>query len=164
MDRPERVRFLVDRMLGTLCRYLRFLGYDAASANSIHPGDAKEDSVLLSRARSEGRLLLTRDRELAHRAGEDAVLICEGDVIRQLQQLVDLGWAGTEMKFNRCSLCNTLLRPAYRDEISKARYAPESREGLNFFWCRHCRKLYWTGSHGYQIEQRIKKGIRPSRR
>ncbi len=52
-------RFIVDRMLGTLCRYLRLMGYDAASANVYAEGNRREDTLLLLRAREEHRLLLT---------------------------------------------------------------------------------------------------------
>ncbi|CVK34299.1 Mut7-C RNAse domain-containing protein [Methanoculleus bourgensis] len=35
-------RFLTDRMLGTLTRYLRFMGYDTMSANSLSPGNTRK--------------------------------------------------------------------------------------------------------------------------
>jgi uncharacterized protein with PIN domain len=43
----EQKRFLADRMLGTLTRYLRFMGYDTMSANSIArawPGRTRSSS------------------------------------------------------------------------------------------------------------------------
>jgi len=64
---PGQPRFLADRMLGTLCRYLRFMGYDTVSATEMAEGNTREDTILLARARAEGRILLTRDRELARR-------------------------------------------------------------------------------------------------
>ncbi|MDD1677142.1 MAG: Mut7-C RNAse domain-containing protein, partial [Methanomicrobiales archaeon] len=60
-------------MLGTLTRYLRFMGYDTLSANSLEGGNAAEDTVLLRIAENEGRILLTRDRELARRGGKQAI-------------------------------------------------------------------------------------------
>ncbi|HRR88201.1 MAG TPA: Mut7-C RNAse domain-containing protein, partial [Methanoculleus sp.] len=53
-------RFLTDRMLGTLTRYLRFMGYDTLSANGLSPGSTREDSLLLEIATCEDRVLLTR--------------------------------------------------------------------------------------------------------
>lgn len=61
--------FLADRMLGTLAKYLRFLDYDTLSADTLEPGNTREDTVLLGIARSDGRILLTRDRELSCRGG-----------------------------------------------------------------------------------------------
>ena len=56
-------------MLGTLCRYLRFMGYDAESAHSMSEGNPREDTLLLRSAEREDRILLTRDRESARRGG-----------------------------------------------------------------------------------------------
>ena len=152
-------RFIVDRMLGTLCRYLRLMGYDAASANVYAEGNRREDTLLLLRAREEHRLLLTRDRELARRGGEQAVLITGEDVMAQLRQLTKTGIITPALRLNRCSICNEYLRPASADEVNSASYAPRRKEHLDFFWCRRCRKLYWLGSHGKNLEKRLKEGL-----
>ncbi|MCQ8893751.1 MAG: Mut7-C RNAse domain-containing protein [Methanolinea sp.] len=149
-------RFLTDRMLGTLCRYLRFMGYDTVSASELPEGNAREDTLLLARARTEGRLLLTMDRELARRGGQDAFLVGEKEVTGQLRLLAREGLIVPGLAFTRCSLCNTLLRPARYDEVRKAEYAPRNGRGKRFFWCPRCRKLYWQGSHGKDLEKRIR--------
>jgi len=59
-ERPEP-RFIADCMLGKLARWLRVLGYDAAYERRI------SDDDLVRRARSEGRILLTRDTRLVRR-------------------------------------------------------------------------------------------------
>jgi len=159
-DDPARsTRFLADRMLGTLCRYLRFMGYDTVSASGYREGNTREDTLLLKRARGEGRVLLTMDRELAKRAGEDAVLIEDREVMEQIRVLAGKGLIVPAVRLNRCSLCNTPLRPAREEEISKARHAPRSTPGMEFFWCPQCRKLYWQGSHGKDLEKRIKENV-----
>jgi uncharacterized protein len=159
-EKPEprkETRFIADRMLGTLTRYLRFMGYDTESANDLPPGNAKEDTQLLERARKEGRFLLTRDAELVRRGGEIAVLVRGEDVMDQVQQLTGLGLVELRLQLTRCSLCNTELRDAYPDEIAGAEYAPRDKGGFSFYWCPHCRKLYWNGSHGKRLEERIGK-------
>lgn len=159
-DDPTRyTRFLADRMLGTLCRYLRFMGYDTVSASGYSEGNTREDTLLLKRAQSEGRVLLTMDRELARRGGEGAVLLEDQDVMEQLRVLGKRGLIVPALRLNRCSLCNTLLRPAREIEISRARNAPLSTPGMEFFWCPSCRKLYWLGSHGKNLEKRIKENV-----
>ncbi len=153
--KPEKTRFLTDRMLGTLSRYLRFMGYDTLSANQLAPGDRKEDTRLLEIAGSDGRILLTRDRELAARGATAAVFVEDEEVMKQVRQLTTLGLIDPVIRMSRCSLCNEPLRRAREAEISGAEYAPVRRERLQFFWCRRCHKLYWTGSHQRNLEKRM---------
>ena len=159
-DAPGETRFIADRMLGTLTRYLRFMGYDTTSANRLAEGNAKEDTLLLDMAAQEHRVLLTRDAELARRGRDRAVFVRSEDVIGQVQQLIDHGLIERRLMMSRCSLCNTVLREARAGEVSVADYAPQDREGLSFFWCDHCQKLYWNGSHGKQLEERIGRGLK----
>jgi uncharacterized protein with PIN domain len=155
-DQPA---FIVDRMLGTLCRYLRFLGYDTLSANSLREGNTREDTLLLKSAERTGRILLTRDRELAARGGSRAILITGETVLDQLRELVHRGLVSPEIRLNRCSICNEMLRLAREQEVAAASYAPKDRAGLRFFWCQRCKKLYWMGSHGKSLEKRIREGL-----
>jgi hypothetical protein len=56
---------------------------------------------------------------------------------------------------NRCSLCNTLLRPATVNEIRDTVYAPQKKENFTFSWCDSCGRLYWTGSHCWHFVQKL---------
>jgi len=64
---PESVAkappLLIDAMLGTLARRLRWLGYDAEYRSDL------PDDEMIRIAKEQGRLLVTRDRELAGRRG-----------------------------------------------------------------------------------------------
>jgi hypothetical protein len=157
---PADRKFITDRMLGTLTRYLRFMGYDTTSANGMQEGDKKEDTVLLGIARQEHRLLLTKDAELARRGETAALLIRSDDVMEQVQQMIDLHLIRRRVTMSRCSLCNTPLREATTCEIGQAEYAPKDWRDLSFFWCQRCKKLYWNGSHGKQLEQRVERELR----
>lgn len=157
-NNPERRSFIADRMLGTLTRYLRFLGYDVKSANSFQQGNRREDTRILEIANQDGRIVITRDRELARRGGSNAILMESDDVLEQLNQLLNSGVIRPEilLRMERCSLCNTRLRPATAEEIEKTDYAPSLRDGIDFFWCPICRKLYWMGSHGRNLTERLR--------
>jgi uncharacterized protein with PIN domain len=148
-------RFITDRMLGTLSRYLRFMGYNTLSANGFAEGNTKEDTLLLNLAISDDRILLTRDAELARRGKERAVLVKSDDVMDQVRQLIEGGLIVRRVRMSRCSLCNTVLREAAAAEIRAAEYAPRDKKGFIFFWCDQCGKLYWNGSHGKSISERI---------
>jgi uncharacterized protein with PIN domain len=153
-------KFVTDRMLGTLTRYLRFMGYDTVSASSLAEGDPREDTRLLAIAREQHRLLLTKDAELVRRGDASALLISSDDVMEQVQQLIDGDYIVRRLTMSRCSLCNTKLREANICEIEKTAYAPKDWRNLTFYWCRKCQKLYWNGSHGKQLEQRIGQELR----
>ena len=153
------MRFVADRMLGTLTRYLRFMGYDTLSASSLEPGNTREDTALLGIAKAEGRILLTRDRELARRGGGMAVLVEGDDVMAQIRSLRALGLITPVLVMDRCSLCNTGLRPATREEVEAADYVPAERISLEFFLCPSCNKLYWMGSHGRNLMESFRKNL-----
>ncbi len=140
-------------MLGTLTRYLRFMGYDTMSANSLSPGSTREDTLLLAIAVRDDRVLLTRDRELARRGESRAVYVASEAIRDQIRQMTDLGLIEPEIHMSRCSLCNTRLRPATAREVRETPYAPRSGRGKEFSWCPVCRKLYWMGSHSERLEQ-----------
>ena len=142
-------------MLGTLTRYLRFMGYDTVSANNLGTAKPYEDSVLIDIAQKEHRVLLTRDQELARRGGDGAVYINSEDVRFQVHQLIQLGLIALQLKMNRCTICNTLLRQANPEEILRATYAPQPLDCYEFYWCSKCGKLYWMGSHSENFLRRL---------
>jgi len=152
---PRESRFIADRMLGTLTRYLRFMGYDTESANRLSEGNAKEDTLLLNMAMEQHRILLTRDAELARRGKERVIYVKSEDVMEQVQQLIDYRLIGRQLRLSRCSLCNTSLREANTCEIQNTDYAPKDWRNLSFYWCERCHKLYWNGSHGKQLGERL---------
>lgn len=149
--------FLTDRMLGTLARYLRFMGYDTLSANTLEPGNMREDTILLQIARRDNRILLTRDRELSGR-GEECIFIISEDPVGQVKQLVEEGLIDPDirLRMHRCSVCNNILRKAKIHEIEECSYAPGDKKGKKFSWCPVCGKLYWMGSHAEKLECMLK--------
>ncbi|MGI6210058.1 MAG: Mut7-C RNAse domain-containing protein, partial [Anaerolineae bacterium] len=74
--------FIADAMLGKLARWLRLAGYD-----TIYDA-ALDDRELARRARESGRILLTRDRELAGRRGVRAYLVQSEQVQEQLEEVL----------------------------------------------------------------------------
>jgi uncharacterized protein with PIN domain len=143
--------FLLDVMLGTLSTYLRMCGYDAAYA--LDEGrDMEADDALLAAARAEDRTLLTRDVELAARAGDRGVLLESHDVTDQLRELHDAGLALTlDDRPARCGNCNgPVERVADADRTD---HAPDDRP----VWaCERCDQQFWQGSHWDRVAETLR--------
>jgi len=145
---PAEPRFLCDEMLGKLARFLRLLGYDVDYARGV-----ANDTEVAALARASGRLLLTRDVELARRVAH-SFLVTSLDPREQVDQVVQ-GLRLTpdpRLAFSRCSVCNTPLEPAAPEAV--AAEVPEGvRERHTRFWrCPGCRRVYWPGTHVARME------------
>lgn len=147
----ESPKFIVDTMLGKLARWLRALGYD-----TVYPR-AAEDDRLLSLARAEARILLTRDARLAREAGPLGLLVSAERLELQLSEVLErLNLAPTEHGLlSRCLDCNGLLeeRPkeAARGLVPEYVFSTQER----FVGCPNCGKVYWQGSHADRILARL---------
>lgn len=145
---PWSVRFLCDEMLGRLARDLRLLGHDAAYAGDL--GDA----AILAQAREEGRVLLTGDRELARRAGADAVLVPPAGHDERLRFVLDRLRLPLDaaLWLSRCPRCNALLAP---DGTHADALPPEVPRDRPLLRCPGCGQRYWEGSHTERIRERL---------
>jgi uncharacterized protein with PIN domain len=146
-------------MVGTLCRYLRLMGYDTISANDLPGGDPKEDTRLLAMSHDENRIILTRDAALAQRGTGKVVYMQTTSLEDQLLQLLDSELIVPELRLTRCSLCNSLL---VRISDNRGSDLPDTavfpvRPEKPVLWCPHCRKAYWEGSHTVALRTRIKR-------
>lgn len=148
-------------MLGKLCHYLRLTGHDTLHADTLPSGKADEDTRLLHLARISGRLLLTRDKELAQRGVDKALIIRADDPLFQIKELLESGWlkAPLRVRMNRCTLCNTLLRPATSTEIARTPYAPKNELNQSFSFCPHCHRLFWMGTHARNLQEDLDRTI-----
>lgn len=143
------VKFLCDHMLGTLSKWLRFLGYDVA-----YP-DPLEDSALIGAVEREERVLLTRDRELAGRVS-GSLYVTSDDLDEQLLQVSRTFDLQPQALLTRCSVCNTTLR-----EVPKADVRDKVPEGVferqdEFWHCDGCGRYYWHGSHWDHMATRFR--------
>jgi uncharacterized protein with PIN domain len=134
--------FVVDSMLGTLAKYLRIMGYDAAY--QPHYTEQRIQELV-----GEGRVLLTRSRERAARY-ENSIIV-DRDLVRD--QLAVLDGAvrldrNQERWFRRCIRCNSPLEKA-EEEVARGQ-VPDYvfitlRDKIRF--CPSCRRCYWPGTH-----------------
>jgi uncharacterized protein with PIN domain len=141
------IHFLADAMLGRLARWLRVLGWDTAY------DPATRDPALVDWARTEDRILLTRDRPLLVELRPDrALLIVAERPLDQLRQVVtDVGLGSPVELFTRCLVCNAGLRPATEAEWASL-VPPEARALPGpVRRCPGCGRVYWSGSHARRM-------------
>ncbi|HIH45392.1 MAG TPA: hypothetical protein HA257_10115 [Candidatus Methanoperedenaceae archaeon] len=145
------MRCIADRMLGRLARWLRLLGND-----TLGSAPDEDDDMLLARALSEKRVLLTRDGHLANRAkkaGADVYLVKSTDIEQQLGEVCSHFGLDIRAVMDRCTLCNSMLRAAAPSEARD--YVPA---GIKELWvCDTCGQVYWEGSHMDNIMSRVER-------
>ncbi len=146
-------RFIADEMLMRLGRWLRAAGHDVL----IYP-PGTPDAMLIARARSEGRQLLTRDRRLGEfsQAGRFVLVLAGNDTescALELKRRIGLDWL--YRPFSRCMLCNHPLEEGSAEDLQRV---PEESRRLSTYCrrCPSCRKLYWEGSHTRRMLARLK--------
>lgn len=139
-------RFVADEMLGKLARELRALGFDTVYLKHV------EDDEVLEVAQRDDRHLLTRDRELAERAGDQGVLLGSRDPAEQLERVVAvLGLTPEAHRFlSRCLECNGVLV-----EDPEAADVPAGVEDQTTWRCPDCDRVYWWGTHAEDMYDRL---------
>jgi len=142
-EQPSPPRFLADRMVGKLARWLRLLGYDTAYLPQLSP------QGVITEARRQGRIILTRDSRIVRRKDVGLLVFVEDDHFReQLCQVVrDLRLDPVLHLLTRCSECNALLQPVAKAKIQDR--VPEYvwRTQEEFHCCPDCRRVYWGATH-----------------
>jgi len=142
-------KFLADEMLGSLARWLRIMGYDTAYARDV------TDSELLVQARAEDRIVLTRDRQLAERAGEGGMFVTSDDPAEQLAEVVGRFGLRFDETRTRCTRCNGALLERTPAEV-KDRVPPLVLERQDaFLQCSWCGQIYWHGTHWDRIVEQV---------
>lgn len=151
MRKPPR--FLLDEMLGKLARELRALGYDAEYRKHV------DDDALLAEALATDRWLVTRDKQLADRAGDQGFLLTARDPLDQLSSLVEglaLG-LGEEAFLSRCLVCNTSL-----ELVEAPERVPDAVQDDPHRRCPSCDRVYWEGTHVRDMRDRLGRYIEPN--
>ena len=147
-DPKSPPKFAADRMLARLARWLRLLGADVLLDPELG-GDR-----LLKRARTEGRITLTRDKRL--RTASDALYL-ESNLFRdQLREvLARFPFDTRHGAFTRCSRCNEPLAETARDTVVRRVppfvYASQER----FARCPRCGRVYWGATHPERIRREL---------
>ena len=145
-------RFIADAMLGRLARWLRALGYDTLYMQG-------DDHLIAARARAEGRILLTRDTELARRRGLRVIHIGSQILDTQLTQVVQTFGTLAQDTPSRCMNCNGVLHSLTLEQARPLVPPYVAQTQRIFHQCSSCGRVYWQGTH-WQGIQKLRKKIR----
>ncbi|SEL61160.1 Mut7-C RNAse domain-containing protein [Nitrosovibrio tenuis] len=159
-EHPLRlIRFVADAHMGGLAHLLRMAGFDTLYDNNFHD---KEIEAIVVR---DGRIVLTRDRELLKRRA-----ITHGCYVHALKppqqfceifERLDLGRGAHP--FTLCLECNVPLHPIGKAEVL-TRLPPSVRERFETFsTCDNCHRVFWEGSHWRRMRDLLNEcmGIEP---
>jgi hypothetical protein len=156
-DTPLReTRFVADAHLGGLAHMLRMLGFDTLYDNHFH------DDEIVAISEQDGRIVLTRDRELLkRRAVTHGCYVHALKSEAQLREVVErLDLARSARPFTLCLHCNTPLRQVDKASVLE-RLPPRVRECYEHFsTCDGCGRVYWEGSH-WRNMRRLLDGVLP---
>ena len=148
------MKFIADGMLGKLTRWLRILGHNVKYSNRL------DDNQLLTIAKKERRILLTRDLELYQQAtakGINAFYLEGTDEAERLAQLAKRFGIKLEvdMTTSRCPKCNTRVKPIEKEKIAD-KIEKSTFTYYNEFWqCPKCEQIYWQGAHWTRIRKTL---------
>jgi uncharacterized protein with PIN domain len=146
-------RFAADLTLGRLVKWLRILGYDTALKQM------DTDRNFLNEAAQEGRIALTRKRDLARLPDQGRLIVVKAD--RSEEQLAEVLEAldlkpDPARRLSRCLTCNSLLEGVAKEALKGfvPAYVYESHE--QFRRCPLCRKIFWPGTHSRHVEEYLR--------
>jgi len=130
------------------------LGYNVEYSDNL------DDVQLLTIAKKERRILLTRDLELYQQAtakGVDTFYLngkTEAENLAQLAQRFKIK-LDIDLTTSRCPKCNTRVKPipkeSVADKVEKSTFLH-----YNEFWiCPKCGQVYWQGAHWIRIRKTL---------
>jgi uncharacterized protein with PIN domain len=145
------MRFVADAHLGGLARLLRMTGFDTLYDNHF------EDEEIERIAESQGRIVVTRDRDLLKRRG--ITHGCYVHALRSAQQLREifdrLDLARAARPFTLCMRCNAPLHAIDKALVAPA-LPPAVRERYQrFSTCDVCQGVFWEGSHWQRMRAMV---------
>ena len=142
----KRERFLCDSMLGSLSKWMRFLGYDTA----FYKFNNTDQNYLISLR--ENRLFLTKNTK--YKDKKNTLLIKLDLVEQQFYELKEI--LPEPSSFMRCSECNIVLEGIKKQNL-KYKIPPYIyRSKQKFLVCKRCGRIYWQGTHLSNIKKKIK--------
>lgn len=144
----RRPQFVADAHLGGLARLLRMAGFDTLFHNRYR------DREIADIALRQGRIVLTRDRELLKlRSITHGCYVRALQPAQQLREIMErLDLARNIRPFSLCLVCNAPLRTIDKARVLE-RLPPSVRDSHDrFTTCDVCHRVFWQGSHWRRMQ------------
>jgi uncharacterized protein with PIN domain len=157
-ERVMDVRFAADCTLGKLAKWLRILGFDTR----YDRGTA--DSAFLLKAGEEGRIALTRKRDLTRSSPSGPLVVVKADhVERQIAEVLEALALEPDpaKRMTRCLRCNEPLEEVSKETVIGLVPAYVSETCLQFRLCRLCGRVFWQGTHLCHVEEFLRIHVLP---
>ncbi len=136
------MKFLADVHLGGMTKYLRALGFDTLYFDKI------EDNKIIEIAKSDDRIVLTKDRALCERLKGRCYLVKSKKTIEQIKEIAKkFKLKNDASPFTRCLKDNTLLEHVDKSEVLDRLPLKVKKFYTSFKICPVCKRIYWLGSH-----------------
>jgi uncharacterized protein with PIN domain len=146
------IKFIVDRNVGKMAKWLRMVGFDAQLFTGA------DDAAIIAAALTENRILLTRDRRIMKRrvivAGHIKSVFVDSDhftaQVRQVVSALKLDKSCLR-PFTICLECNRRLEERTKETVKDCvpPYVFLTQE--HFAECPACHRLYWQGTHWHSM-------------
>ena len=137
------MRFVVDRHLGRLAKWLRTMGYDA-----FYDVNCRTEDLLRECAKPDTAFVTTAGRHAPVVAAARMFIVPKDQTALQLQSLVCAAQldAGSGL-FTRCVICNVPVQRV--DKGVCAGKVPDKifQQYDQFTRCPACGRIYWEGTH-----------------
>lgn len=138
------MKFLTDETLGRLTKWLRLLGFDT----ELYRGPA--DRAFLRKAAAEGRIALSRRRDLSTRQySGQLIIICSDRIEEQLRELINRHGLQLDsgIFFQFCTECNKPPEMISRQKAAGLVPVYVFETEKDFRRCSGCGKIFWAGTH-----------------
>lgn len=138
------MKFLTDSNLGKLAKWLRILGYDT----TLYSGNA--DRNFLRKAQREGRVVLTRKKDMTARQFSGKLIIVGSDHVQEqiLEVMEKLSISADASRlFSICVRCNEALVAVDKEDVAGTVPAFVYDTHSAFRRCPICKGIFWPGTH-----------------
>ena len=148
-------RFIIDKNVGKLAKWLRMMGYDAVLFDEI------DDGRMVKQALSQDRTIITKDSGFMKRRAITtgrikATLVKGDDPEKQMQTVIHTLKLDSEFKpFTRCLECNSELLPRERRQVADT-VPPRVYEIQDkYMECPACHRIFWRGTHWQAMSDKL---------